>query len=237
MTDPALAEAFEATWPAAEYADAGGFRIGRAQGAGRRVNSACTVRSWSPADIDDVLRIQSDWRQAAAFRVLDDETRLIAALTDRGFQRATPTVVIQADVSALTDRRIPPVMAFAVWPPLAIQRDIWVAGEIGAERQAVMHRVAGPKAALLGRIEDRAAGAGFVAIHSGVAMVHGIEILPDWRRKGLAGWMMRRAAVWARENGADRLALAVTRANAPAIALYRGLGFSDAGGYAYFVKP
>ena len=100
-----------------------------------------------------------------------------------------------------------------------------------------MQRVAGPKAALLGRIEDRAAGAGFVAIHSGVAMVHGIEILPDWRRKGLAGWMMRRAAVWARENGARRLALAVTRANAPAIALYRGLGFRDAGGYAYFVKP
>ena len=51
MTDPAIAEAFEATWPAAEYADAGGFRIGRATGAGRRVNSACTVQSWSPADI------------------------------------------------------------------------------------------------------------------------------------------------------------------------------------------
>ncbi|RJK98847.1 GNAT family N-acetyltransferase, partial [Paracoccus siganidrum] len=28
MIDAALREAFQATWPAAEYADAGGFRVG-----------------------------------------------------------------------------------------------------------------------------------------------------------------------------------------------------------------
>lgn len=235
--DAALAEAFEATWPAADYADAGGFRVGRGQGAGGRVSSARVVGPWTDADIAAAAAIHAMWDQSPVFRVLDDDTRLISALEAHGYRRETPTVVLEVPLAALTDRAIPPVTAFSVWPPLAIQRDIWTASGIGAARQQVMARAAAPKTAILGRIEDRAAGAGFVAIHAGVAMVHAIEILPDWRRKGLAGWMMRNAAFWAQENGADRLALAVTRANEPAIGLYRGLGFIEAGGYAYYARP
>ena len=41
--DAALAEAFEISWPASEYADAGGFRVGRGLGAGGRVSSARAV--------------------------------------------------------------------------------------------------------------------------------------------------------------------------------------------------
>lgn len=232
--DAALAEAFEATWPAAEYRDAGGFRVGRGLGAGGRVSSARVIGDWAEADIDAAIAIHRDWDQKPVFRVLDDDAALAAALVGRGYTRETPTLIMESGLAALIDRPIPPITTFAVWPPLAIQREIWSAGNIKAARQAVMLRVPQPKAAILGRTEDRAAGSAFVAIHGNVAMIHALEILSDWRRKGLASWMMRQAAFWAAENGADRLGLAVSRGNEAAIALYCHLGFREAAGYAYF---
>lgn len=232
--DAALSEAFEATWPAADYADAGGFRIGRAPGAGGRVNSARVAGDWSEADIDAASAVMRDWGQPLVFRVTNGDDRLRAALEARGFARRNPTAIMGCAISALTDREIPAVMAFAIWPPMAIQRDIWAAGNIKAARQQVMLRAPEPRTALLGRIKDRAAGAGFVAIHRDVAMVHALEVLPDWRRLGLAGWMMRRAAFWAAEQGAGRIGLAVSRGNKAAVGLYQSLGFDEVAGYAYY---
>nr|WP_256447455.1 GNAT family N-acetyltransferase [Paracoccus sp. C2R09] len=97
-----------------------------------------------------------------------------------------------------------------------------------------MDRVPAPRTALLGRIRDRAAGAGFAACHDGVAMVHGIEVLPDFRRMGLGSWLVRTAAFWAAEQGADTIALAVSRSNEVARATYASLGFAVAGSYAYY---
>lgn len=234
--DAVLAEAFEATWPAAEHADAGGFRVGRAPGAGGRVNSARVAGDWADADIDAAIAVMRDWDQPAVFRVLDGDDRLRAALEARSFARQNPTAIMSAPVAALTDRDLPPVTAFAIWPPMAIQRDIWAAGNIKAARQQVMLRVPEPRTALLGRIKDRAAGAGFVAIHGDMAMVHALEVLPPWRRLGVAGWLMRKAAFWAAENGASRIGLAVSRANEGAVALYRAMGFDEIAGYAYYER-
>ncbi|MCQ0970874.1 GNAT family N-acetyltransferase [Paracoccus sp. TK19116] len=237
MSEAALFRAFERTWPAAEYADAGGFSVGRGRGGGGRVSSARKAGNWSPDDIEAAADLQRGWDQEPMFRVLDSDHALTEALEDRGYARTNPTAIMAVSVERLTDRDLPPVTAFTVWPPLAIQREIWSAGNIGPSRQAVMDRVTGPKAALLGRIEDRAAGAGFVAIDSGVAMIHAVEVLLPWRRKGLAAWMMRAAAFWARENGAETLGLAVSRPNVGALALYERLGFVEKAGYAYFRKP
>lgn len=234
--DKPLAQAFEETWPAMEYADAGGFRVGRGLGAGGRVSSAHAFGDWEPADIDAATAIHLAWRQRPLFRALDSEIALREALEDRGFRPENPTSIMEIEAKALTDKTIPRVMTFAIWPPLAIQREIWAAGNITPARQTVMDRVATPKTSILGRIEDRAAGAAFVAIHQGVALLHALEILPDWRRKGLAGWMMRQAAFWAVENGAERLALAVSKPNTNAVALYEGLGFREVAGYRYYAK-
>ena len=92
-----------------------------------------------------------------------------------------------------------------------------------------MDRAPGPKTALLGRIRDRAAGVGFVAVHGPVAMVHALVVPPEFRRQGVAAWLMRRAGHFATGHGAPRVALAVTRANAGALALYDRLGFVEVG--------
>lgn len=236
MTDPDLAAAFRSTWPAAEYAAAGGFRVGRGMGAGGRAGSARMAGPWGESDIDRVVRIQRDWGEPPLVAVDDDDAALAAALQARGWLRHQPTLVLQAPVAGLTDREIPPVTAMSLWPPLAIQRDIWADQGIDAARQAVMERAPMPKAAILGRVQDRAGGAAFVAVHGPVAMIHAIAVLPALRRMGLAGWMIRRAAAFAASHGAARLALAVRQSNEGALALYAGLGFTPCGGYSYW-KP
>lgn len=232
--DADLEAAFEATWPPAETRRCGGLLVGRGRGGGGRVSAARGIGPWTGADLRAAEAQQAAWDQPRLIRVWDDEAGPIATLAAQGYAAETPTLVMAAPLAVLTDRRPPPVTAFAIWPPLAIQRQIWGAGSITPARQAVMDRVTGPKAAILGRLRDRAAGAGFVALHGPVAMVHALEVLPAFRRQGLAGWMMRQAGFWAADLGALRMGLAVSRDNSAARATYEALGFTVAGSYAYY---
>ena len=235
--DPDLAQAFETTWPAAETADAGGFRVGRGLGAGGRVSSAHALGpDWDEADIAAAEAIHNGWHQRRMFRLSDSDATLAAALTRHGYAPETPTAIMAAECGLLAVAPVPEMTAFAIWPPLAIQADIWIAGNIGTARQAVMPRVTLPKTAILGRHADRAVGAAFVAADGPVAMIHAIEILPGFRRKGMATWLIRKAAEWAQVQGATRLALAVSRRNVTARALYDRIGFAEAGGYSYWAR-
>ncbi len=230
----ALDAAFEASWPAAEYATVGAIRIGHAPGAGQRVNSARALGpDWTADDLDRAMAIQTGWGQQPLFRLADGDP-LAARLISGGWRAQSPTRLMAAPLARLTDRPVPRVTAFAVWPPLAIQQDLWTERGVDAARQSVMDRVALPKAAILGRTEDRAAGVAFIAVDGPVAVLHAVEVAPALRRRGLAGWMIREAAFWAGARGADTMLLAVTAGNDPARALYRGLGFDDIGAYVYY---
>lgn len=237
MIDAELAAAFRTTWPAAEYAYVGGFRVGRGAGGGGRVSAARAEGEWCAHDIPRAADLQRRWGEAPLFAVADDDPTLATTLEGGGWSLHTATVVLQTSVATLTDLPVPPVTAFAVWPPLAIQRDLWAEQGIDAARQAIIDRAAIPKAALLGRITDRAAGVGFVAVHRSVAMIHALAVLPEFRRHGVARWLVRRAAIFAQQKGAERIALAVQRDNAAALAMYSGLGFSEVSGYRYFSLP
>ena len=148
-----------------------------------------------------------------------------------------PVVVLAAPVAQLATERPPPITAFCLWPPLAIMRELWADDGVGPGRQAVMDRAPAPKCAVLGRTDDRAGGAGFVGMHEGVAMLHAFHVLPALRRRGLARHMLREVAFWAAENGAETLALVVTRANAGALALYQGSGMTEVAHYHYRILP
>jgi GNAT superfamily N-acetyltransferase len=135
----------------------------------------------------------------------------------------------------LTDIAVPPVTAFAIWEPLAIMAEIWAKGGIGPQRLDVMAR-AQVKTGLLARWNEKPAGAAFVAVHDGIAMVHAVEVLEHQRRQGVAQWIMRRAAFWARDHGADTVSVLTTASNGAANALYQHLGFMPAGGYHYRIR-
>jgi ribosomal protein S18 acetylase RimI-like enzyme len=99
-----------------------------------------------------------------------------------------------------------------------------------------MARVSGPKTAILGRINDRAAGTAFVALHEQTAMLHALHVLPGQRRQGIAAHMMRAAALWAQDQGAQRFSVVVTSANTAALALYASLGMTIVGHYHYRMR-
>lgn len=232
MIPPGFEDAWTATWPAAEYAREGGFLVARGEGGGGRVSAARAVGAWTADNIEAAEARHHAWGQPPLFAV--DDGTLAEALAGRGYRESDPTAILSAPVAPLAEPPIPPVTAMECWPPLAIQRDLWMQTGIGPERQAIIDRAQGPKAAILGRTQDRAAGIAFVAVHGPFAMLHAMAVLPEWRGRDLGAWMVRRAARFAQAQGARELAIAVTRANAPALRLYDRLGFTETGGYSYW---
>lgn len=237
MMDAALARAFEATWPAAEYREAGGFRIARGMGGGGRLGAAVPLHDWQPDGIMQAIAAHRDWGQAALFCVPQGMTDLAQALQAQGFRPHKPTAVLHIPTPFLTDQPLPQVTALSAWPPLAIQREIWQQGGIDTPRQQAMDRAGLPKRALLGRLKDRAAGVAFLGISDRVAMIHAIHVTPAARRQRLAEWLMRGAGFIAAEHGATRLALAVAQENLPAMALCRKLGFAQIDAYDHWSHP
>ncbi|MBV2358969.1 GNAT family N-acetyltransferase [Thalassococcus sp. CAU 1522] len=228
-----LFAASDATWPAAARIDAGPWRLREGRGGGKRVSAATAEGPWRDDDLpaaEDAMRLMG---QPPLFMLRQGEDALDAALDARGYRIIDPVRIWLCPIDHLADRKIPRVTAFAIWEPLAAMREIWAQGGIGEGRIAVMERAPDPKTGLFGRAADHPAGAGFCAVHDGIAMVHALEIAAPFRGKGLGGWMMRLAAHWGRAQGATHMAVLCTKANAAANGLYASLGLADVGEYHY----
>ena len=236
MTPDRVIAAIDGTWPPARIIDDGAWTFRDGQGGGQRV-SATTARGGFAGDIGAAEAGMAEMGQGRLFMIRPGEAGLDAALAERGYAVHDPVRAWVCAPEQLCDQAVPRVTVFAIWEPLAIMREIWEAGGIGAGRQAVMARAEGPKTALFGRWKDKPAATAFVAIHEGVAMLHALEVLPEQRRQGMAQWMMRAAAFWARDNGADTLAVLCTRANAGANGLYASLSMQPVAEYHYRRKP
>jgi len=237
LTDPKYYAVVEATWPTAAKRQLGPITLREGQGGGSRVSAASVEGSATEAEIETAEQAMRAMGQDCLFMIRDGQDDLDAQLDARGYLVKDPVNLWVCPIEKLMDVEIPRVTTFALWSPLEIQREIWIAGGIGMARQAIMERVSGPKAALLGRYDDKPAGAGFVAVHDGVAMVHALEILPHQRRRGMGVWMMRQAAFWAAENGATEMAVLCTKENAGANGLYASLGMTNGGQYHYRQLP
>lgn len=232
-----LFEVIDGTWPAARYLREGPWMLREGQGGGSRVSAASAEGPVSDADIPLAEAGMRGMGQSPLFMIRADDAELDRMLEARGYTIADPVVAYECPVEKLTDMPLPSVRVLNVWEPLAIMREIWQSGGIGPERLAVMARAHGPKTGMLARFKDKPGGVGFVAIHQGTAMLHALEILPHQRKQGLGGWMMRGAAIWARANGADKVAVICTRENDGANALYSSLGMCVVGGYHYRRAP
>ena len=234
MTPDALAAAMEATWPPVSAWRLGPWRLREGGGGGKRVSAASAEGQWAEADIDAAEAAMA----APLFMLRPEDAALDRALAVRGYAKVDPVAVYAAPTASFAPP--PHFTAFPHWPPLQIALDLWAGGQIGPARIAVMQRVSGPKVAILsrspGKNGDRASGVAFVAIHDRIAMLHALEISPAHRRKGSARNILRAAAGWAGEQGADILALAVTEANRPASALYASHGMQVVGHYHYRQK-
>ncbi|RVT82250.1 GNAT family N-acetyltransferase [Rhodobacteraceae bacterium CCMM004] len=226
----------EATWPPLATRRLGPWRLRDGAGGGKRVSAATAEADWTPADIAPAAQAMREMGQAPLFMVRAGEDALDAALDAKGLRIVDPVVAMSAPVADLAAERPPRMSGFAVWPPLAVQCDIWAEGGIGPSRLAVMARVQGPKIALFGRADDRPAATAFVACHGDSAMLHALETRAALRRHGAGRHLMRHAALWAGAQGAATLWILVTRANAAARGLYASLGMAESGSYHYRIE-
>lgn len=227
------AEVVDGTWPAARYDACGPFQLREGQGGGSRVSAASALGSATEVEIDAAEAAMLAMGQKRIFCLRPGDEALDAQLAARGYDILDPVNIYHCPARQLTDLDVPPLVAFDIWEPLAIMREIWAQGGIGFERVAVMERAPGPKTGLLLRHDNRPVGAAFVVMHEDIAMVHALEILSAHRRQGVGQWGMRAAAFWALDNGAQTLSVICTKANAGANGLYRALGMEIAGEYHY----
>lgn len=232
-TSEQLYEVCEATWPPASRVNVDGWTLRDGAGGGKRVSAATMLRP--DADPGTAEMIMQAAGEPSLFMIRDGDEALDAVLQARGYKVVDPVNVYACPVSKLTDIPIPKVTAFSIWEPLAIMEEIWAEGGIGPARLAVMERAA-VKTGILSRWNEKPAGVAFAAIHDRICMVHAVEVLPHQRRSGVAGWMMRKAAFWAEENGADTISVLCTTANTGANALYASLGFHVVGHYHYRIR-
>ncbi len=231
-----LHAALEATWPPAARAACGPFTLRDGAGGGKRVSASMLDGKLSEealAAAEATLRARG---ARPLFMIREGDEALDAALDARGYAPVDPTVFYAAPIDAIAETPRPSSL-FQCWPPLALQRQIWRDAGVGPERLAVMARAPEPRTAFIARFQNRAAGVGFCALDEEVAMLHALEIEPSFRRQGVARYMVRGMADWARAQGAAWFALAVTRRNIAARGLYSGLGMEEAGGYHYREAP
>lgn len=234
-----LMAALDATWPAARVTEAGGWLLRQGAGGGKRVSAASPAGPDARNDgaIADAEAAMRAWGQTPLFRLEPEDAALDARLDARGLALLDPVVLYAAPVARLAGRgsHVATVVrsAFA----LAVMEDIWAAGGIGEGRLAVMARARGPSMRLLARAGDAPCGAAFVAVDGEVAMVHAVEVLGSRRRRGAGRLLIEGAARFAADAGADWLALAVLEANAPARALWEGLGMAALARYHYRIAP
>lgn len=226
----------EATWPPAARHALGPVTLRDGAGGGKRVSAATATL---PVTAEEVARAEAAMQaggQASLFQIREGEESLDRMLEGRGYRVVDPVNLLVAPVAALTGMRPPRLTTFAVWEPLEIMREIWAEGGIGPARVAVMERARVPKTGLFARHADQPAGAGYVAVHANVAMVHALEVRAGHRRAGVGRLMMVQAALWAEAQGARHLAVLCTQGNAAANGLYAAMGFAVAGTYHYRQK-
>lgn len=239
MTTPdteTLFAVLEATWPPARVIESAAWRICEGQGGGQRVSSAKALGDVSDRDIDDAETNMRALNQHPLFMLRACDVLLDQMLDKRGYEVSDPTAMYLIDPAAIA-QTYRPGQVFPSWPSLAVQCEIWSLGGVDSARLKVMERAEDPKTSILCRTADTPAASVFSAMHDGIAMLHALEVAPTERRKGVGETAVRATAHWAVDQGANWLALAVTKANKGANALYSKLGFKLCASYHYRRAP
>jgi ribosomal protein S18 acetylase RimI-like enzyme len=209
-------------WPApyAEYT--AGWKLRFAGGVTKRANSALPVGA--PRDLEAAERFYTDRDLPAVFS-LDGSSSLDRELDARGYTVVDPTLVLTAPLGP------------GVTGPVRIEDHpspdwmrIWTSVEGDPAATPILTGVAADYALLDG-----------MAVGRGVPQgdwygIYCMAVLPEFRRRGLAGQVLRELLRRGHESGARYAYLAVVESNTAARTLYERAGFTVAGGYHYRVS-
>lgn len=74
--------------------------------------------------------------------------------------------------------------------------------------------------------ENEIVGYGGIALAGDVADIHTLTVLPGFRRKGIASYMLKELEAWAQEKGVANFMLEMREGNSEAQPLYEKYGYS-----------
>ena len=232
-SNSSIFETIDLTWPAEEFLELTEWKLRKSIKGGKRVSAATAIgKSGIPA-IQFVENTLEEWCQDKLFMIKAGENSLDEALKERGYCIVDPTNIWSISAEALSIQQIPPVTAFSIFPPLAIQREIWTANGIDASRIEIMDRVKTPKTTIFGRINAKPAASAFVAVSNKIAMVHALIVDHKFQRQGMGKHVMQKVGVWAHRQGAESVVVLCTKQNQSANNFYKILGMKVIGEYHY----
>lgn len=231
-------------WPALQTLVCDGWLLRFAEGYTKRANS---INAWQPAaPIDAILAHAAPIYSARGLPLIARLSPLAgpetdAALAARGFADADETIVMTAPLEAAARAAMPTGLSITTTPGEAWLEGFAAANQVPAGRRAVHDRmlrlIAPPAAFACLAVAERPIAWGLGVAERGMAGFFDIVTAPDARRQGAAARLMAGLLGWAARQGAATAYLQVVARNAPAIALYAGLGFAEAYRYHYRIGP
>lgn len=164
-------------------------------------------------------------------------SRLIDQLDERNWPVITPSLVMRADMTAMS---LKPADIRQVTPAAFCQAGIAI-GAIDAARtvplEALLDRVPAKLQLFVLSVDGKPAAKVMCTVDGTLAGIYEVATAPAFRGKGLARKVVSAALACAMESGARTSFLMVDENNEPAIALYRSLGFTSVYPYEYRVEP
>ncbi len=246
MTDPADVAVLERlaarSWRGLEEQPYGDWLLRAGGGFTGRANSALVVGD-PPAPLDAAVAEVGRWYAARGLRPqaqvpLPGSEAADAALAAAGWTTVEDVLVLTAAVVPWSGPDVP--VDLAPEPDEA-----WLAGYRyrGTPLPAVAHRIlVNADAPVFASVRLAPAPAPLAAVARGVLVedwlvVTAVTVAEEARRRGLGTAVMAALGGWARDRGGGRCLLQVVESNAPALALYARLGFTEHHRYHYRLGP
>lgn len=221
-------------WPALHQVWCGDWVLRISGGFGRRVNSANPLNA-AAGSVDETLSVcrtvYGGQGQPVIFRVptlLDPSVD--ARLDALGFTAEGETITLQADIAAVESASDNDVEI------LSYPSDDWFAAmqalqgrddDAHAFFMRIVRSLMVPAGFAGLRVDDAFVALAFGTLHGGLLCVESVITEEAQRGKGYARRMLNGLCGWAAAAGARGVCLQVEAPNAPAIALYRGLGLTN----------
>ncbi len=253
MSDPLIAlieELAANAWPAAVALAVDGWRLRFNWGVTRRANSVWPNAAEGRHSREEKISLAEDFYRRRETRPRFQMTPaaqppdLDEILAQRGYATDARTAVQTADLANVLAQAPPhPEMTVSIseqfdeaWFTAYCESEGFD-GHVADMRRGILKRIAPRIGYAHLEIESSSAAVGVGVVERGWLGVFGMTTRPAYRRRGAASAVLRALAEWGKGLGAAEMYLQVMENNAPARALYAGVGFETLYHYHYRESP
>ena len=223
-------EACISAWPAAETHLFDGWRLRRSGGGTKRTNSANPTPDASEGShiIAEAERFFHAHGQPCIFRIPTIADALDEKLAEAGYRREGETLTLLTNDITVPEGRHPVTLAANPVPDWLTARHRMNASSQGDQDiyDRTLDLITSPRCFAAVHHESEIAAVAYGVIHDGFLVLESVVTDKRLRNQGLGRSVVSALMGWAESAGTKQACLQVVADNAPAIALYRSLGFT-----------